>query len=62
MPSFLTCKQVQSVYYLRENFCLSSFSNEKGGPAPPVVLLSYLTYGTVVIPSYLSYVAVKRKK
>ena len=26
------------------------FSNEKGGPAPPVV-----------IPSYLSYAAVKRK-
>ena len=51
MPSFLTCKQVQSVYYLRENFCLSSFSNEKGGPAPPVVM-----------SSYLSYVAVKRKK
>jgi len=28
---------------------------------PPVVLLSYLTYGTVVLLSYLSYAAVKRK-
>ena len=36
----------QSIY-ISEHFCLSSFSDEKGGPLPPVVIPSYLTCGAV---------------